>query len=61
MNDFAHRFPRLTTAVVIVALLAAIMFSLIALQWAVFRAMEARCTGTWHEGIVAGRWSGRMV
>ncbi|MGL4257974.1 MAG: hypothetical protein ACRCSL_16695 [Microbacterium sp.] len=54
----AYRFPRLTVALAIVAFVAAFMLPLIGLQWAVFRFLESRCDGAWHEGIVAGRWSG---
>jgi hypothetical protein len=58
LDRFAYHFPRLTVVLAIVAFLAAFMLPLVALQWMAFRFMESRCDGVWHEGIVAGRWSG---
>lgn len=52
------RFPRAFVAVLIVAIVAVTLGPMLAVQWAIFRVMESRCDGTWHEGLVAGRWSG---
>ena len=58
LDWLSYRYPRVFVVAMVVAIVAVALGPIVAIQWAIFRVMESRCDGTWHEGLVAGRWSG---